>query len=47
MIKRLTTNEERLKIKLENKFKKRDEESLSDKEIRELVILIAKKLRLL
>ena len=44
MIKRLSTEEERIRMKDEKKFKKRDEKSLNDKEIREIVILIAKKL---
>ena len=47
MIKRISTPEERARIKAEAKFKKRDEKSLNDKEIRELIILIARKLGLL
>lgn len=47
MIKRTSTEKERKAIKEENKFKKRDEKSLTDKEIRELVVLTAKKLGLL
>jgi len=47
MIKRISTEKERNEIKAEKKFKKRDEKSLTDKEIREIVILIAKKLNIL
>ena len=47
MIKRLITSEERMKIKLEQKFKNRDEKSLTDKEIREIIILIAKKFNII
>lgn len=47
MIKRTSTIEERVRIKAEAKFKKRDEKSLSDKEIKEIIILIAKKLNIL
>ena len=46
-IRRLSTELERQATKTEKKFKKRDEKTLSDKEIKELVILIAKKLNLL
>jgi len=46
-MKRLINEQELKKIKEYSKFKKRDEKSLTDKEIRELILLIAKKLGLL
>lgn len=47
MVKRLSTSEDRAKIQAEAKFKGKDEKNLTDKDIRELVILIAKKLNLI
>jgi hypothetical protein len=47
MVKRLNNEKELKSIKELYKFKKRDEKSLTDKEVRELIILIAKKLGLL
>ena len=47
MIKRLITNEQKEEIKSLAKFKEKDLKNLSDKEIREIIIIIAKKLRII
>lgn len=47
MIKRLSTEKQREEIKEQQEFKEKDEKNLTDKEIRKLVILIAKKLNIL
>ena len=47
MIKRIASDKEREFLKEKNKFKGKDEKTLSDKELRELIILIAKKLNLI
>ena len=47
MIKRLITQEQKDEIKSLAKFQEKDLKNLSDKELRELVIIIAKKLRII
>jgi len=44
MIKRISSEKERQQIRQESEFKKKDLKNLTDKDYKELIILIAKKL---